>query len=270
MQKTTVLNTPLDGIERWLIGGDWHSFDIHEPTFNILIKMAKLDSYINRRLIINGDFLDIVYGMTKNDGFKFWKSKAHNAEEFFLPKWEEEAEWGNKMLDKLQQVFSQIIYIGGNHDQPRLNNIVKCVGAGYDHEFDIKTKLRLEERKIPFIPYNCWLDFGKLSITHGMAHGATACKKHYEFSGARNVIFSHVHQYECKPFHHRGETIQVTSLPAMCGLNPEYMRNTDNNWSNGFGEIFMRPDGNFNLYVHQIWNDILPLRNGQILSGKTL
>lgn len=267
--KIHTLALPKTGVEKWYIGGDWHSEHLHKPSYRILIDHALLTTKnkLERRLIINGDFLDIPYGMAKNEDYKFWKSKAHNAEKFFLPEWEAEAKIGNDLLDELQSVFSQIIWVGGNHDQPRLNNIKKCVGAGYEHAFSIKGQLHLDKRMIPFIEYNDWLDFGSLSITHGMAHGNTACKKHYEKSKSRNVIFSHVHQFEVKSFHGRGDTIQVTSLPAMCNLNPEYMKNTDNNWSNGFGEILMKANGNFNLNVHQVWDDELILSDGTILSG---
>lgn len=270
MSKTYKLDTPKSGIEKWYIAGDWHSFFLHKPTFNILCEHALITTKnkLDRRLIINGDFLDIPYGMKKHEGFKFWKSKAHNAEEFFIPMYEEELEVGNKMLDELQTVFSQIVFISGNHDSPRLDNIKSCVGKEYHHFFNINSGLNLEKRNIPEIGYNDWLDFGEVSITHGQAHGGTAVKKHYEKSGGRNCIFSHVHQFEVKSFHNRGKTTQCFSLPAMCELNPEYMRNGDNNWSNGFGEILMKPNGHFNWNVYQVWDDELVLSNGTILTSE--
>lgn len=269
MSKTFKLDTPISGVEKWYVAGDWHSFHLHKPSFNILTDHAlgTTKSKSDRRLIINGDFLDIVYGMTKNEGFAFWKSKSRNAEEFFIPNWEEELLVGNETLDELQSVFSQIIFINGNHDSPRLINIIGCTGSEYHYVFNINKGLNLEKRKIPEIGYNDWLDYGDVSITHGQAHGSTAVKKHYEKSGGRSCIFSHVHQFELKSFHSRGKTTQCFSLPAMCELNPDYMRNTDNNWSNGFGEVLMKPSGHFNFNVHQVWDNELVLSDGTILKG---
>lgn len=267
MDKVTQLELPTSGTHIYHIAGDWHSFSLHKPTYNILIDHALLLPKNQRRLIINGDFVDIPYGMKKNEGFKFWKSRAHNAEEFFLPTWEEESKWANNLLDELQSVFTEIIFIGGNHDQPRLDNIKKAVGHAYEHNFNIETSFHLKERNIKYIDYNHWLDIGKLSITHGQAHGTTACKKHYEKSGGRSVIFSHVHQLEVKSFHSRGDAKQVCSLPAMCHLNPEYLRETETNWTNGFGVFGVKPNGKFNLQVYQIWDDELVLPTGKILRG---
>jgi hypothetical protein len=52
------------------------------------------------------------------------------------------------------------------------------------------------------------------------------------------------------------------SLPAMCTLNPEYIKNSENNWSNGYGTLHMKPNGNFNFFTHQIWDNELILPNG--------
>jgi hypothetical protein len=250
------------------IAGDWHSFNLHIPTYNILIQHALLLPPNQRRLIINGDFIDAWYGMKGHELFKTWKGRATGADEFFLPHWEEEAEWANDTLDALQSVFTEIILIGGNHDQPRLDAIKKVVPTGYHYHFDFESKLRLKERGIKYIDCNDWLRIGKLMITHGQAHGTTACKKHYEKSGAHNVIFSHVHQYEVKSFHCVEKSIQVMSLPAMCDLNPEYMAKFgENNWTNGFGVFSMKSNGHFNSICYQIWDDELVLPTGKVIKG---
>lgn len=267
MGKIVEVGLPTDSIDLYTIAGDWHSFSLHKPSYKILIEHALLLPSHQRRLIINGDFCDIWYGMKSHDQYKTWKGRANGCDEFFLPHWEEEAQWANDMLDELQMVFHTIIMIGGNHDQPRLDNIKKAVPTGYHHHFNYAESLNLEKRGITYLEYNDWLKIGKLMITHGQAHGTTAVKKHYEKSGAHNVIFSHVHQYELKSFHCVNDTVQVMSLPAMCDLNPEYIKNNETNWTNGFGQLAIKPNGNFNSVVYQIWDDELVLPTGKILKG---
>lgn len=262
--KVTTLPPPFKGIESWIIAGDWHSHHLHKPSFGIL-KAFSVDKYAkkNRNLIINGDFFDFPFFMSKNEDFKKWINRVDGIEEFFLGAFKDEIDWGNKMLNELQDLFNNIILIWGNHDTPRVNNFLAQCPKEYHHNFNLNSALELDKRGIKTIEYNNWLDIGDLSITHGMYHGPSAAKKHYEASGGRNVVYSHVHQYEVKPFTSRGKTRQAVSLPAMCELSPHYIKNSDNNWSNGFGEINFKTNGHFNLQVYQIWDDAL------IVNGKT-
>jgi len=103
-------------------------------------------------------------------------------------------------------------------------------------------------------------------MTHGMYHGSTCVKKHYEACGGRSVLFGHVHRLECRSFISRGETRQAWSLPAMCQLDPEYIKNSENNWSNGFGEVNVKHNGNFNFNAFQIWDDELVWPDGSIIN----
>jgi hypothetical protein len=129
--------------------------------------------------------------------------------------------------------------------------------------------LKFEKRKIKVVEYNCWLDFqgSTLSLTHGMTHGATCNKKHYELSGGRDVVFNHVHTAQCSTYAVRGITRSVWSNGSMAGLNPEYMGNKDSSWQNGYISFTMRPDGIFNLYTHVVNNSELHLPNGIVLRG---
>lgn len=265
--KVKKLSLPKSGVHNYIIAGDWHSEYIHTPSLKILIKYAQTLPKNNRRLIINGDFIDAEFLMKKNEDYQKWIKRPEGMEQFFLEKAEEELTWANRILDMLSKTFQEIIYIEGNHDWRY--NLFKngACPVAYRPNFDLVTMLNLKKRNITYIGYNDWLDIGKLSITHGMAHGNTATKKHYEFSGGRSVIFSHVHKYECKAFPARGETKQVWSLPCMSNLNPHYIKNTDNNWTNGFGSIHMKPNGNFNVNIYQVWDNELVMPNGKIIRG---
>lgn len=267
MGKIVELKLPKEE-QLWFIAGDWHADKLDIPTFNILIKHARSLPQKHRNLIINGDFIDTPYFMPKNPGFQQWKDRIDGIEMFFLPEFESEIKWANDTLDSLQSVFNNIIFISGNHDNPRVDNFREnfCPSA-YQEHFHLFKQLHLEKRKIGWVEYGDWLDFGAVSITHGNFHGPTALKKHFEACGGRNVIFSHVHTSECKSFTSRGHTRCAWSLPAMCDLNPHYIKNNDTCWQNGYGTLTMKPNGNFNFHTHLIIDNELILPNGEVLKG---
>lgn len=267
MSKITRLKNPAPGkIKIFIVASDWHDDHLHEPTFKILIKFAKLLPKNQRNLIINGDFIDYEEFMPNNPNFRKWIKRTDGIEEFFLPAAERGYTWGNKYLDHLQEAFDEIIFIEGNHDW-RIENFRKICNPAYAHNFDLPLHLKLKSRGIMHIPYNHWLDIGNISITHGMYHGSTCLKKHSESAKGRSVIFGHIHHDESKCFTSRGDTIKAWSLPAMCSLNPDYLRNRENNWTNGFGILRIKSNGNYNFHTHTIWDDELILESGKILRG---
>jgi len=265
MSNVFKVSAPKNNIENWIIAGDWHSGYMCFKAFRCLMKYAKTFKE-KPNLIINGDFLDAEFLMPKKECYKA-NMKFKDFEGHFVPKAEEEIEWGNTCLDKLEKVFNRIIFVKGNHDI-RYDNFMNVVPHAYKHNFDLVARLKLKERKIDCIGYNDWLDLGeKLTVTHGIYHGATCLKKHYEAGGSKNVVFGHVHSGECKAFNYRGETRKAWSTPALCKLNPVYMKNSPNNWSNGFIEVNLRPDSNFNLHTHEIWQGKLVLQRGEVIEG---
>ena len=263
--KISKMLPPAKEFTSCFIAGDWHTESLNSATYSILKQHALLLPKKHRNLIINGDFLDAPHIMPRNPMYKKWIKRSDGLDEYFLPETEREFEWGNRILDDLQSVFNEIIFIYGNHDW-RYDDFASKISPAYSHNFDLKSNLKLDKRKIDYVGYNEWLDWGEdLSITHGMYHGTTCYKKHYEACRGNNVIFSHVHYYGCKAFHVRGETVQAWSLPAMCDLNPEYIKGRETNWSNGYGLIQMRPDSSFNFNVFQIWKNELVLPDRTIL-----
>ena len=266
--KITGMALPVKGVSNVFIAGDWHSGHMDTSAFNILIKHAQSLPPDMRNLIINGDFLDAGHLMPRDPMFKKWLGRGEGIEEYFLPLSEAELEWGNECLDKLQKVFKEIIFLEGNHDWRYRDFSKNFAPSAYSHNFDYMRQLHFDKRGIDYVYYNEWLDWGeKLSITHGLYHGATCHKKHYEASGAKNVIFSHIHSHDVKSFVVRGDTRNSVSLPAFCNLNPHYIKGRETNWSKGYGQILMRPSGKFNLNVYQIWDKQLTLPSGQILEG---
>lgn len=266
MAKITKVKAPKkDEIHSYVIAGDWHTDALDIPTYEILIKVAKNIPKNQRRLIINGDFLDVVHLMGKKTDYLKWAKCVDIIEEELIPLTEDELAWGNKTLDELQKVFDHIYFIEGNHDWRYRAWSEYCPHA-YRYNFNYKEILRLKERGITFVAHNNWLDVGELAITHGIWHGATALKKHYEDTG-KNVIFSHVHHADSKSFVSRGKTRKAWSLPSMSNLNPDYTKNRDNNWSNGFGVFHVKSNGHFNMNIFETWDGELVYPNGKLING---
>lgn len=267
LEKVTVLNLPKKP-QLWFIAGDFHSYSCHKPSYNILLSHARMLPKEHRNLFINGDFVDFACFMPKNPDFQTWVSRKEGCDNYFIPEYEKEVNWANETLDELQEVFENIIYIQGNHCSPRVDLFREnYCPAGYKDNFHFIRDIGLAKRKIGWVNYNDWLDFGNLTLTHGMAHGSTCLKKHYELSGGRNVVFNHVHTAECKTFSSRGVTRAVWSMPSMASLNPHYIKNADTNWQNGYGTVSMKPNGNFNIHTHLIIDNELCLPTGEVLKG---
>lgn len=256
---------PTSESHTFFIGGDLHGEHLDIPTFTKMIQLAQ--SVPNKSFIINGDLYDASYAFKKEELFKHWKKIKTCAEDFFIPEFDKETKLVNDILDGLQTIFPKVYFVGGNHDEPRMNNIIEAVPHAYKGYFNIQEKLHLKKRNIPFIPHNDWLDIGHhfFSITHGIAHGATAHKKHY-LDNPVNVIFSHIHSSHSIPFQSRGSTKRVVSAPTMAGLNPDYMKNNDSNWENGFITLTVTPDPEvYSLNVHIVRNGKLVLMDGRVI-----
>lgn len=258
MGKITRLSLPKKNQTRsYLICGDLHAQYVHDPSLKILLAYGKTLPRKDRNLIINGDLADFPYFMmTKNAHAKKWIKRSDGVDEFFLPEYEEEIEFINKkILDRLCKVFENIYFLHGNHDNPRIKAFLDLCPHGYRHNFNMERDLHFKQRGIRVVAgYNDWLDLGKLAITHGMYHGASALKKHVD-TARKSVIYSHVHVDECKSFVTRDAFLKAWSLPAMCKLNPKYMKNRDSQWTNGFGKITVFHDGLFNVDIHTVYND---------------
>jgi UDP-2,3-diacylglucosamine pyrophosphatase LpxH len=267
VSKITRVKLPEKGeIHSYIVASDWHSGALDIPTYKILIQHLKRIPKEQRRLVIDGDFLDCPHLMGKKTDFKRMSSSTFELESEIVPASLDEFSWGNGILDELQKLVEKIYFIEGNHDWRYRNFMDNWAPFAYKHNFDLIGQLNLKERGIPFIKYNDWLDVGNLAITHGMFHGATHNKKHYEAAG-KSVMYGHVHHANSKSFFHRGETKKAWSLPCMCGLNPEYIKNTDNNWTNGYASLQVKHNGNFNVGIHEIWDQQLILDTGVVLEA---
>jgi hypothetical protein len=264
--KITRLSLPKKG----KISSYFGLFDIHgkEHSRAVIKHIIKYSSHLpktKRKLILGGDFLDAKYFYKKDEDRNKWIDRKDGVESFFLPEFLDECEWGNAMLDLLQEHFGEIIYLDGNHeDRIREFSQSNSCPAKYKEIFSVQNALRLREREIKYIKYNDWLDIGNLCVKHGMYHGTSALDNSYK-ACTKSVLFGHIHQVSSKSFFVRGDTRMAWSAPCASTLNPEYLKNKENNWSEGFVRINVAHDGNFWLYTFNVWDGKLVLPDGTIL-----
>lgn len=251
----------------WFVCGDWHGEHLDVPTFTRMIQIAIAKPYSERGLIINGDLYDAPYGFVKDDKFKHWRRIRNAVDDFFIPSFDKETEVVAKILDAVQGIFSKVIFVGGNHDEPRMENIKKIVPFAYKSYFDIQGKLKLKDRGIPFVPYNGWIEIGEnfFGITHGIYCGVSAHKKHY-MAKPTNVIFSHVHSYQSMPIASDGQTKHVVSTGTMAQLDPDYLKGAPNNWDNNFVTLTLTPDENeYSLTPITVRNKKIVMLDGRVV-----
>lgn len=266
MGKTFSLDLPTDGVRIKVIFSDVHSLYSHRPALNILKKVIQQFPKKQTDIIINGDLADVEYFMARGELYQLWISRKDGVEEYFHPKFMEEMQWMNNFFDEFRPLCSEMDYLEGNHEY-RWTSVMHSLPHHSHHLFDYKKEMSIDKRKIRIYPHMSWLDYGPhLTFTHGHSCSTTALKKHYELSGGRSVIYGHVHDFGVKSFQARGNTKQVISLPCFSTMNPHYLKGAENNWSWGFMILFMKPNGVFNWYVPQIWDDELIMPNGKIIT----
>lgn len=268
LDRTTILSTPSEGIiDHYFVASDWHTEALHLPTWNILKQHALLiKPKKKRKLIINGDFLECLHLMLKPHEMRSAAKKIPRIEEF-IELTDEEIAWGNNILDEAQKIFSEIIFVSGNHDYRYLLWMRDYCPPEYRHHFDIYTRLNLKKRKILFIPYPDYLDIGGITVTHGFKHGRNHNKQHIDII-MRSCLYGHVHHVNVTSYDCRGVLKRATSLPTMSTLAPEFqLKRGENNWTNGYGQIAMRSSGKYHLYIHEPVEDELVLPNGTVLRG---
>lgn len=266
MSRVTEVALPKKGdVITYFIASDWHTDAMHRPSFEILKKHAKLVPRHQRRLIINGDFMDCVHLMMDNTTMNRAAKCVYTIEQILIPETEYEIQWANDILDECQKVFDYIYFIEGNHSYRYRKWIDHCPHA-YAHHFDYVKLLDLKGRGIPHVNYNDYLDISpNLTITHGSKHGRNHNKQHYEMV-YQSIIYGHVHHHNCTSFSVRGIPHKSWSLPCMSDLAPAYqMKRGENNWTNGYATANVKSNGNFNVHIHEIYDDELVLPHGKIL-----
>jgi len=232
--------------------------DIHypfqdEPSINAVFQFIKW--FKPDETILLGDAMD----MTAASHWLKEKGKLKTLENKRIK--QEYKGFDKDILSKLERILPERcrkVYMGGNHEDwayqlverdPRLEGLVEP-----------EINLNLAERGWGWIP---WLTrdggsskvgtyrVGKLLVFHGMyTNKHHAAKTVGMFS--RSVAYGHTHDIQIYTEAHVDDPRSYhtgQSIGCLCKKAPDYMKGLANRWTNAFGIVYVRPDGNYNLYV---------------------
>lgn len=124
---------------------------------------------------------------------------------------------------------------------------------------DLCEYLDLEERGWLVIPQGGFTKLGHLVVIHGdtVGGGVYSARKAAEVYAGSSVVLGHLHTLQV---HTRSSPVAQTDrwtatvLPCLSTTAPTYGRGKANTWLQGFGIVYIRPGGQFNLYPTVIVN----------------
>ena len=58
-----------------------------------------------------------------------------------------------------------------------------------------------------------------------------------------------------------GKDVNIAVVNTLKNDDGEYIKNSENNWSNGFIHLTVKSNGNFQVMVHEIWGSELVVDN---------
>ncbi len=158
-----------------------------------------------------------------------------------------------KELDFLQKYCDKIVWLEGNHenwvmqyleDHPELTGTI-----------EFQNMLDLSSRGIEWVPQHELHWLGKLAVTHGLYLGNNHAKKHLDSYGC-NVMYGHTHRSDMHTMNMvQQNTMKAWGLPCLCNKKPHFMKNKPCKWDQGFGDVYVADNGEFNAYIVDVINN---------------
>jgi hypothetical protein len=199
--------------------------------------------------MIMGDFLDAA-------GLSHWDSDSFEPKRI-VP----ECLLARKELAHIQSLApntSTWIYLEGNHEDwinqflvyganPQLFDGLEQLGL----EINLRKLLNLDEMGFQLFKVNQIIRIGLAGFSHGLYTGDTHAKKH--LGKVKSTIFyGHCHDGQSYEDTSIEGMVEAQSFRCLCDLNPKYLKNRLNNWSNGFGQLEFFRDGSYSKVLHSI------------------
>lgn len=229
----------------YVVAGDIHYPKVHKPSFNAMLDFIKKNKIAG--FVFGGDQLDnaeISHFNKKKIIFREPGLYAKNTKGF-----------ERDILNPIEAVLPKDavkVWIGGNHDGP----------GGWEHQLveenpelqgtvERDQLYKLTERGWKVVPTGKGFEIGKVLVIHGETlMGGQHAKKVVD-NYAQSVVYFHFHTVQSftkvLPQTHKDKWIGQ-SMPALCTMNPVYLRNAPHAWVTGFGIIEVDDQGHFNAY----------------------
>ena len=191
-------------------------------------------------VIINGDFMDF-FSFSRFD-------KSPSIKKHF----EEEKEWGQEILNLLQDTFGYVVLKQGNHDMRRENYITKLSMEMPEFE-GISTYedfLMFDRSNVQFVKDYNYIKYGNLYGIHGHEYqgGGGIHTAYSRLNKAMdNVISAHSHKSQTSiKTSISGKIYGSWSLGCLCHLHPRYAPKND--WNQGFAITEKDNKGDFEVH----------------------
>jgi predicted phosphodiesterase len=168
------------------------------------------------------------------------------------PKLIDEVNACRTFLDKVRSANPRatITFLGGNHDQDRLERFIADHAPTLEGCVDLPTLLGLPERDIKFHPYGEVVFRGKLGFTHGFYFNDTHAQQHVRKFGC-NLVWGHTHRPQMYTCGIAGDEVRGGFGVGCMSKTKDvpYLKGRPSGWLQGFGVFYVEPDGNFYPYL---------------------
>jgi len=242
-------------IKKIVLLPDFHHPHIDKPSVNAVFQFTKW--FKPHAINIVGDAMNM-------DAVNHWKI-GKGAKKYFEGKRlvKEYEDFDNEILIPLEQILPEDCektFMGGNHEEwinVILEKMPQFIGL-----IEVESRLKLKQRGWEWIP---WIDideekgiygrgmkqYGKLLVFHGQYVNKYHSHKTVD-TFSKSCAYAHTHDIQMytkvtiddqKSFH------TAQSIGCLCNRSPEFLKGGMNRWVNAFGILYIREDGNYNLYV---------------------
>jgi predicted phosphodiesterase len=146
----------------------------------------------------------------------------------------------------------QYVWLDGNHENRAAKFIEEnpsVKGLIEPHKY-----LRLKERGFILVEHGDLYQLGKLYVMHGEFWNKYHAAKTVE-TFENSVVYAHTHnpQTYAKSVPRDTNRYHIAwCLGCLCNRTPDYKVGKANRWINGFGVVYVRPDGFFDLFTVNI------------------
>jgi len=246
-------------IKRIVLLPDFHHPHINKPAVDAVFQFIKW--FEPHAVNILGDAMNM-------DAVNHWKM-ARGAKKYFEGKrlQKEYRSFDDEILTPLEKILPKHcdkVFMGGNHEY-WIDTLIEKLPQ-FEGMIEVETSLRLEERGwewIPWIRYDEVTDsyargikqYGKLLVFHGQYTNKYHSAKTVD-SYSKSCAYGHTHDIQLYTkvtvddvgFH------TAQSIGCLCNTSPEFLKGRMNRWVNAFGILYVRENGNYNLYVPVIIN----------------
>lgn len=261
---------PQNGAARHMALADVHA--PHNIPFDPILRFAS-DEYKPTDLIINGDFLNLMFASHWNE--PVFKRLGLDALQERL---QEEIGAGKKLLREIRSAVGakcRIWYVPGNHEYWLYWMGLYYPGSlGINVDFEsskvtfksdlnkighnvlkkiLVELLETEKVNVTVLPYNEPLKIGRINYLHGhQFNGVASTRARYP---DENIVFGHFHTEHRITLHNSGDPSKVrqhTAIPCLTKLSPYYLRDKSTQWLNGIWLADVAENGLFDGRVKKI------------------